>query len=351
MRLFGKSSRAAKEAGTTLFFASDLHGSEVCFKKFVNAASFYKADVLVLGGDISGKIVIPIVDAGHGIYKARMHGRDTTVPTDAVEEFERRAGNGGLYTRRMSLEEYTYLSDHPEAVEELFSEVLVSTVRRWIDYARDRLAGSGVTIINAPGNDDPFVIDDVLREHGGDTFRFVDGEIVEIAPGHEMLSSSATNHTPWHTHREYSENEIAQRLARMTAELENPATALFNIHVPPYDSGLDTAPMLSDDLSVRTSAGGSVDGPGGVNCRPTGHRRRSALGQPARAHPRVRRLRTHRELPGHQLRIRVRRRVAPRRAGHRWWRPHPSSPVSHRVVHTTRRVHDRAVRDQAAPRR
>lgn len=263
MRLFGKSSRAAKEAGTTLFFASDLHGSEVCFKKFVNAASFYKADVLVLGGDISGKIVIPIVDAGHGIYKARMHGRDTTVPTDAVEEFERRAGNGGLYTRRMSLEEYTYLSDHPEAVEELFSEVLVSTVRRWIDYARDRLAGSGVTIINAPGNDDPFVIDDVLREHGGDTFRFVDGEIVEIAPGHEMLSSSATNHTPWHTHREYSENEIAQRLARMTAELENPATALFNIHVPPYDSGLDTAPMLSDDLSVRTSAGAQLTAPVG----------------------------------------------------------------------------------------
>ena len=263
MRLFGKSSRAAKEAGTTLFFASDLHGSEVCFKKFVNAASFYKADVLVLGGDISGKIVIPIVDAGHGIYKARMHGRDTTVPTDAVEEFERRAGNGGLYTRRMSLEEYTYLSDHPEAVEELFSEVLVSTVRRWIDYARDRLAGSGVTIINAPGNDDPFVIDDVLREHGGDTFRFVDGEIVEIAPGHEMLSSSATNHTPWHTHREYSENEIAQRLAKMTAELENPATALFNIHVPPYDSGLDTAPMLSDDLSVRTSAGAQLTAPVG----------------------------------------------------------------------------------------
>lgn len=262
MALFGKR-RADSTGTTTLFFASDLHGSEICFKKFVNAASFYKADVLVLGGDISGKIVIPIVEAGHGVYKARMHGRDTTVPDTGLEEFERRAWNSGLYTRRMSPEEYTHLSEHPEAVEDLFSEVVVATVRRWIDYAHDRLEGSGVTIVNAPGNDDPFVIDDVLREHGRDTLRFVEGEIIEIAPGHEMLSTGATNQTPWNTHREYSEEEIAARVSRMTAQLENPSTAVFNIHVPPYASGLDTAPMLAEDLSVRTSAGAQMTAPVG----------------------------------------------------------------------------------------
>ena len=51
MPLF-KRDRAKARDGVTLFFATDLHGSEVCFRKFVNAARFYNADVLVLGGDI-----------------------------------------------------------------------------------------------------------------------------------------------------------------------------------------------------------------------------------------------------------------------------------------------------------
>jgi Icc-related predicted phosphoesterase len=45
-----------------MFFASDLHGSNVCFKKFVNSAKFYGVDVLVLGGDMQGKAVIQITD-------------------------------------------------------------------------------------------------------------------------------------------------------------------------------------------------------------------------------------------------------------------------------------------------
>lgn len=263
MGIFRKSTSAAKKDGTTLFFASDLHGSEVCFKKFVNAAAFYKADVLVLGGDISGKIVIPVVDAGKGTHRARMHGRDETIAADELDDFERRAWNSGVYTRRMTPDEYTYFAEHPEAIEGLFSEVVVTTVKRWLEYAHDRLAGSGVTILNAPGNDDPFVIDDVLRERSGETFRYVEGEIVEIAPGHEMLSTGATNHTPWNTHREYTEDEIAQRVTQMTQQLENPATAVFNIHVPPYDSRLDTAPLLGDDLAVQTSAGAQLTAPVG----------------------------------------------------------------------------------------
>jgi len=263
MPLFRKSTRSTKDEGTTLFFASDLHGSEICFKKFVNAARFYKADVLVLGGDVSGKIVIPMVEAAGGGFRARMHGRDETIAADAIEEFEKRAWNSGLYTRRMSPEEYSFLADNPEAVESLFAEVVVSTVRRWLDYADEKLSGTGVTILNAPGNDDPFVIDDVLREHDSDTYRFVEGEIVEVAPGHQMLSTGYTNHTPWNTHREYTEDAIAQRIAGMTAQLDNPDTALFNIHVPPYNSRLDTAPMLSDDLSVKTSAGAQLTAPVG----------------------------------------------------------------------------------------
>ena len=57
-----------------LFFASDLHGSEPCFKKFVNAAAFYDASVLVMGGDLTGKAILPIVEQGRGIYRTEFMG-------------------------------------------------------------------------------------------------------------------------------------------------------------------------------------------------------------------------------------------------------------------------------------
>lgn len=263
MGLFRKSPRLPRQDETTIFFASDLHGSEICFKKFVNAAAFYKADLLVLGGDISGKIVVPVVRAGNSTYRARLHGRDEVLSEESVTAFETRAWNSGLYTRRMDPEQYTAYAEDPEAVEGLFNEVVTDTVKRWIDYAHAKLAESNTVILNAPGNDDPMIVDDVLREYGDDRFRFVEGEIVEIAPGHQMLSTGYTNHTPWNTHREYTEEQIAARIRSMTAQLENPRTALFNIHVPPYNSRLDTAPMLSADLSIETSAGAQLTGPVG----------------------------------------------------------------------------------------
>ena len=77
-------------------------------------------------------------------------------------------------------------------------------------------------IYNAPGNDDPKEVDDVLLAHGDGRVRFVEGEIVELAPGMEMLSTGYTNVTPWNTHREYTEDEIRAHLAPMIGRLEQP---------------------------------------------------------------------------------------------------------------------------------
>ena len=41
----------------TLYYASDIHGSDRLWRKFVNAGRFYGADVLVMGGDLAGKAV------------------------------------------------------------------------------------------------------------------------------------------------------------------------------------------------------------------------------------------------------------------------------------------------------
>jgi Icc-related predicted phosphoesterase len=169
----------------------------------------------------------------------------------------------GAYTRRMGPDEHRHLQEHPEAVEELFAELMRATLRRWLDYARDKLAGSPVRILTAPGNDDPWLVDDVLREHGGERVALVEGEIVEVAPGHELLTTGWTNKTPWDTPREYPEEAIRERLEELAGGLSDPSSAIFNLHVPPYDSRLDTAPLLGQDLRVRTSMGAEVTAPVG----------------------------------------------------------------------------------------
>jgi Icc-related predicted phosphoesterase len=259
----GGRTRSAADAERTVFFASDLHGSEICFKKFVAAAKFYRADVLLLGGDISGKLVVPIVRAGAGQYVAQFHGVEERFDDSRVADFEQKAWNSGLYTERMDPDEYQHYVEKPDEVDALFDRVMRRTVRRWIDYAHDKLADSPVVIFNAPGNDDPLPVDDVILEHGGDRFQLVEGRIIEIAPGHELLSTGYTNHTPWQTHREYTEDQIRDHLREMTDQLEHPETAIFNIHVPPYNSRLDTAPVLTDDFTVKTSAGAQITGPVG----------------------------------------------------------------------------------------
>ena len=41
-----------------LFFATDIHGSEICWKKFINAGKWYEVDTLILGGDMTGKAIV-----------------------------------------------------------------------------------------------------------------------------------------------------------------------------------------------------------------------------------------------------------------------------------------------------
>jgi Icc-related predicted phosphoesterase len=248
---------------TTIFFATDLHGSETCFRKFVAAAGFYGADLLILGGDLTGKLVVPLVEQPGGRWLAWVHGRRRLLDEAGASELERQARVAGSYTRRMDPDEHRHLEADPEAVEALFAEQMAATLRRWLRYADDKLAGSEVRILTAPGNDDPWMVDDVLREHGGERVALAEGEIVEVAPGHELLTTGWTNKTPWDTPREYPEEAIAERLDDLAAGLANPAGALFNLHVPPYDSRLDTAPLLGQDLKVRTSMGGEVTAPVG----------------------------------------------------------------------------------------
>jgi uncharacterized protein len=260
MRLFGKRRDGGDE--TTVFFATDLHGSEVCFRKFVAAAAFYGADLLILGGDLTGKFVTPIVENGTAWW-SEVHGRRVTLQAGELDGFEAQMADEGVYTRRMTVDEHAAYEQHPDRVDALFLELMTARLEHWVEYARERLDGTPVRILTAPGNDDPYAVDEVIRRHGGDRVVLVEGELTEIAPGHQMLSTGWSNRTPWDTHREFDEDALRAHIEEMAERLSDPATAIFNIHVPPYDSTLDTAPQLDAELAVKTSMGNQLTAPAG----------------------------------------------------------------------------------------
>jgi Icc-related predicted phosphoesterase len=257
-----RNGRAPAEDTTTIFFATDLHGSETCFRKFVRAASFYGADVLVLGGDLTGKAVVPLVERGDHVELER-HGERRRVRPDAVAELEAQLAREGNYPVRLSPAEYDACAADPGRVDALFLRLMRERLEAWIAYAQERLDGTPVVIVTAPGNDDPWEVDDVIAHRGGDRVLLREGQVFEIAPGHELLSTGIANPTPFRTHREWPEERLEAHLEALAERLENPAMAIFNIHVPPYDSRLDTAPVLDADLRVRTSAGAQLTGPAG----------------------------------------------------------------------------------------
>ncbi len=244
--------------GVTLFFASDLHGSDVCWRKFVSAAKFYGADTLILGGDFTGKLVIPIVDQGGGRSHAHFLGKDHVLDDDRLPEFEKRVSDAGFYPVEMGPDRFGELESDADGITAIFQELMTARLIEWITLARERLAGTEVRVLTAPANDDPYFIDDVIESYGGDLFLNVENEVVEIAPGHEMISSGYTNRTPWDTPREFDEIEIKAHIDQMVKRLSDVESAVFNLHPPPFGTKLDPAPKLTRDLEVVTSTGATV---------------------------------------------------------------------------------------------
>jgi Icc-related predicted phosphoesterase len=242
----------------TIFFATDIHGSGKCFRKFVNAATFFQADVLIMGGDITGKMVVPIVEEPDGTYVARFSGTSHVVTRERLEELEQTISSMGYYPYRTSHEEVQWLQNHPEAVEELFHLLIVKTLEEWLQLARERLARKNVQLYISPGNDDAPFVDELLRS---DPFvKDPDCEVVWIRDWLPMLSCGIANTTPFNSPRELPEPQLYEQLSRLAHRIPDPGQALFNLHVPPRDTPLDQAPLLKKDLSPVVRGGEIVFG-------------------------------------------------------------------------------------------
>ncbi len=230
-----------------LYFATDVHGSEICWKKFISAAKFYEVDVLILGGDMTGKAIVPIIAQGGDKYKVTLLEQESILEgQEAVDKMVATIQNRGYYPYVTNPDEVNEIANTPGRSDALFLDMVLGTLNRWMDYADNKLAGTGINCYVCPGNDDVFEVDDAIA--ASKTVRSVEGQVIELDGHHEMVSSGWSNPTPWDTHREEPEEALLQRIEAVIAKAKNPSNAVFNLHPPPYGSGLDEAPELTSDL-------------------------------------------------------------------------------------------------------
>jgi Icc-related predicted phosphoesterase len=245
-------SRRPKEDALRIFYTADIHGSEKCFGKFLNAAKHYDVDLVILGGDITGKALIPIVRRADSAYEAELLGRPAVLQSeDELLHFEKTVRFNGFYPYRCELDELIAMERDAGLRDRRFDEVIRRDTERWMEIADERLNDAGVPYLAMPGNDDEDFIGDLISH--AESLENCDGRIIDV-DAFQILSLGYSNPTPWNSPRELSEEALAERIKGLAERLDPSKPTIFNLHPPPHDTGLDNAPELNEDLSLAGGA-------------------------------------------------------------------------------------------------
>jgi len=236
-------------AGIRLFFATDIHGSESCFKKFVYASKVYKCNILIMGGDITGKKIIPIVRQPDNSCSCEWLGQRRSLASDEdVERIKTEIRAVGSYPVVMDEKEHAELSSDQARFVSFFDKIMQESVRDWVKYAESKLGGTNTRCYVQPGNDDAFSVDEALAT--SDLIVNPEGKVIDLGEGFEMASTGYSNPTPWDCPRDIKEEELASRISTMVGKVHDLSRCIFNFHCPPYDSELDVAPQIDEQLNV-----------------------------------------------------------------------------------------------------
>jgi uncharacterized protein len=241
-----------------IFFATDIHGSEICWRKFLNSAAFYQADLVILGGDVTGKVMVPIT-ARTGHWTVTLAGEALRMETQQeLDEVQRQIRNRGSYPAIVTPDELQVLSAEEGAVDRRFTLEMTQSLDRWMDMADGKLRGGTIPCVLNGGNDDVWEIDDIIE--ASPVVSFGEGKVLDLG-GFHLVSMGWTNPTPWDTFREAPEDQLAAKIEAVASLVPDMEKTIFNFHAPPYGSGLDEAPAL--DSSLRPTHGGAVMKPVG----------------------------------------------------------------------------------------
>ena len=233
-------------AKVRIVFASDFHGSEVVWRKFLNSASVLKANWLIMGGDLTGKVLTPIVKQPDGTYKADFLDKTEAIQPDKLEDFRKLVREHCYIPYVCSEREFEELNAaSQDQIEKIFAVLECKTLQEWLDLVPKRVPND-VKVLIHPGNDDKFELDDVIKSSPYVTY--AEESVVNLDGEHEAACCGWSNPTPWNSPRECSEEELMVKLEKMASQVHNPDRAVFCLHCPPYESQIDQAPQLDKNF-------------------------------------------------------------------------------------------------------
>ncbi len=232
---------------TRVFFTTDIHGSDRCFRKFLNAAKVYKADALILGGDITGKVLLPIVERDDGKLEVKMFGKFQVIGPEKLAETRKTIQDAGQYSFVSNPAELAEIQADKSKEEKVFDGAMLAVLQSWGQLAQERLKGTDVKCYISPGNDDKPAIDSALMDSG--PLVNPENRVVELDGGYEMITLGVANPTPWKSPREATEEKLGEMIEALASQVKRPESAVYNLHVPPIDTELDKAPAVSHDFN------------------------------------------------------------------------------------------------------
>jgi Icc-related predicted phosphoesterase len=236
---------------TKIFFATDVHGSELCFQKFLRAADFYNADLLFFGGDYSSKDVLLFSQDATTVleYRGTVIKKKFERQSEVLEYISLSRGSG------VSVEEVdqnTINDPDNTKINQAYERALRKKLESWVEMAKVSYGKYGIPIFVIPGNDDLQFTDEYFQQP---PFQFVHRKHVLLDCGVNVLGWGGSNRTPWNTAREYDETDILQQLNEAVRyPLAGTASILF-AHPPPYNSGLDLAPEVGENFQLKLTLG------------------------------------------------------------------------------------------------
>jgi Icc-related predicted phosphoesterase len=244
-------------ARTRIFFTTDVHGSTKVFIKFLNTPKVYNAKVIIMGGDLCGKSIIPIFRVRDNLWEAAFLGKTQVINNhNALEKLKEKIADVGAYYYVTTREEWSDLKEDQVKLKEIMKLLMRKRTKEWMNLCEERLGGKDVKVFISPGNDDPYEIDDILKS----TYENIitgDERIENIDGKHQLFIFGKSNKTPWNCPRDLEESELSQKIQNFVEEIEEHNTFIFAIHVPPICSGLDAAPKLDKNLRPIMGPGGS----------------------------------------------------------------------------------------------
>jgi uncharacterized protein len=239
-----------------IVFASDFHGNEQVWRKFLNSAKVMKANWLIMGGDLTGKILTPIVRQPDGNYKADFLDKARVIEASKLEDFRREVKDNCYIPYVCDQSQFEVLKQaSQDEIEKIFANLECQTLKEWLDLIPKRVP-EGTNVLIHPGNDDKFELDEVIK--ASPYCKFAEEQAVRLDDEHEAACLGWSNPTPWNSPRECSEDELMVKLERTVSQVHNMKNALFCLHCPPFESQIDNAPLLNKDLTPVMEAGRPV---------------------------------------------------------------------------------------------